>query len=532
MPTPAWRRGGGCECHAISLHLKRLRAKGKLIQHTSPSWTTLDTVYLIPDTNLFLQCKALRELPWHTAFPSADKIVLVLIAPVLREIDGQKGGQGRVARRARNANSQFGGLLHANEVLLSQEGKNPLVQLISANEVRPDLSLSDALDYAQADGRIVGTAVAFKNSRIDSEVFVLSNDTGLLLSARQVGMPSFTVPDEWLLPAENDDENKRINQLESELKRIRSAEPNCVIELGNEKLNFVVERFAPLSELQVAKLMATIRARFPQATDFDSPEKSTRSSSIGFLAAHWLDEFVRATDEDISRYQQEQYPNWLMSCEKCLKDLHLILERSVKLPVITMNLRNDGSRPADQVRVRFYTRGGRLQLKSPETDEDRAMASFAGIKQIDGLSEFPIRLPDPPAPPRGYWRKMGLAGMHEQMAKLLNVSQSSLQIPSSLMRPPPKREPDHFYWASGSHHKRPSSLIELTCDQWRHRAQPEFFEFEMVSPSDMEPTIDAIHVEIHASNLADPVCKSFRVEIVPQEGDTWGEAQALVDILG
>ena len=50
------------------------------------------TLHLIPDTNVFMQCRDLNELPWSTAFPEWDAITLVLVAPVIREIDRQKGG--------------------------------------------------------------------------------------------------------------------------------------------------------------------------------------------------------------------------------------------------------------------------------------------------------------------------------------------------------------------------------------------------------------------------------------------------------
>src|SRR3546814_2457245 len=67
----------------------------------------------------------------------------------------------------------------------------------------------------------------------------------------------------------------------------------------------------------------------------------------------------------------------------------------------------------------------------------------------------------------------------------------------------PRRESDAFYWKTGERPEYPRPGTELTCEQWRHRAKPKSFEFEIVSPLDKDDFVGALHVEIHASNLTD-----------------------------
>ena len=47
------------------------------------------TLYVFPDTNLFIQCRPLNELDW-SLWPDSSEIHLVVTRPVQREIDGQK----------------------------------------------------------------------------------------------------------------------------------------------------------------------------------------------------------------------------------------------------------------------------------------------------------------------------------------------------------------------------------------------------------------------------------------------------------
>ena len=59
-------------------------------------------LYLFPDTNFFIQCKALQELDW-SKWKEFSEVHLIVCRPVQREIDDQKtrGKNSRVGKRAR-----------------------------------------------------------------------------------------------------------------------------------------------------------------------------------------------------------------------------------------------------------------------------------------------------------------------------------------------------------------------------------------------------------------------------------------------
>lgn len=495
------------------------------------------TLHLIPDTNVFMQCRQLHELPWGNAFPEWDTIVIVLVAPVIREVDRQKGGQGRLAKRARIANSLIGRLIDVQTVPLSTEGKSPSVIMISNQELRPDPALQGDLDYAQVDDAIVGIVASFRKSHVGAEVALLSHDNGPLMSARRIGVPLYRVPLDWLLPAESDEDQKRLKSLEAEINRLKRTEPICSIEPQGEPWEFVIERFQALDEEKIQTLMARLRERFPPRNDFGSRESATRgpTSRLGGLHAFYgREEFVPASDEEIVRYLQEQYPDWLSRCETCFRELHNELKNRQALPRIEINLLNEGSRPADSVRVVFSLRGGGLLLKLPEDDDEPQGFDVSEDMRVEiETGKLRIGLPRPPAAPIGYWKRTNARDVIGTIAHAARLSAMArplpyLTAPSALPSP---RESDAFYWKPGSRPTHPRPATELTCEQWRHRAEPESFEFEIVPPLDLKDSEGALHVEIHASNLTDPVKKAIPIVMSFRIGDTMGEAEALIELL-
>ena len=497
-------------------------------------------IYLVPDTNVLMQCRHLSELPWKEEFPGFDSITLVVIAPVLREVDRQKGGQGRLAKRARKISSLIGQLLESPSVDISKDSSLPIVKLISRDELRPDSELHAHLDYAQADDAIVGIVSALAKVYAGEPIKLLSNDNGVLLSARRVEVPFHRVPASWLLSAESDEDQKKIKNLEGELKRLRKNEPVCLIEVEELPWRFNVDRYEPLSEPQIQELLGMLKREFPEETDFGSRERSMRSPAPGLhgLYAHFgQEEFIPATDSEILEYQQERYPQRITACEELLRRLHGDLEKATAAPLARISLVNDGSRPAEDVRVSFSMRGGGLLIKLPAEEEEPSSVELENGLQLEvGLRDSRIELPRPPSPPKGCWRKVKHFDAMERIASLSRTGLGLDSFGSQVMgfrHPilPMQREPDAFYWVSGMRPEHPRPHAELTCQQWRHRSTSESFEFEIVWLGGVESRKGALHVEIHASNLPDPVTKAIPIEVIPGAGDTWAEAEALIELL-
>lgn len=493
-------------------------------------------LYLIPDTNVLLQCRSFHELDWSSLLDRVTEITLVLVTPVVRETDRQKGGQGRLANRARKVNSWIGDLLDQEALEIRPASPGPAVRLISADAFKPDPELGDQLDYSHPDDSIVGTVSAFRKAHSGEEVALLSRDNAVLLAAKRVGVPFYKVPEDWLLPAETNEDQKRIKALESELARVMKAEPNCLVEAVDGPWKFETPCYEPLQEEQIGSLLEVLRSKFPCETDFGPKEMPARAPTLGLAVANLREEFRPASQETIEHYRNVTYPEWLKKCEEVWRTLHSELNSREAAPRIEFTLRNDGSRPAEDVSVDIALKGKGWMLSLVDADEEEKTVDLSsGATLRVGSGQRGVRLPPVPKAPKGDWIKRSLFPHHAATMASVEATRllRDLEPISARIGPPPQRETDTFYWKPGTRPTHPRPSTSLTCSQFRHQSRPEEFEFNVVMLGERAPgqVKGALSVEVHAANLGTPVVVTFPIEVTMALADTYGEAEALLELL-
>ena len=476
------------------------------------------TLYVFPDTNVLVQCLPLEELAWSD-LGAFDRIVLLLSSPVIGEIDRQKGGAGRLAKRARAASSLIRRLLDTDSVAIETKKKGPAVVVEPGDHLKPSDDLRDVLDYASADDRLVGIVHRYCAENPDRMVRLLSHDTGPLLTAKRMAVPFARVPDAWLLPVESDKDQKRIMELEARVRSYQQAEPQCEVRFEDAPWRFTRTMHRPLTEEQIAELMRRLQLKYPIVADFGPGDSQERPIMAGHIMLRSVETFTPATEEQISKYRDESYPEWIASCESFFRDLHAVLDAREQAPRLDIVLSNVGSVPATDVLVAFEVRGRRFGLGVPDGDEDE-----------EEIEQIP-RLPNPPAAPKGRWTRKAPASFsaHDHFARmgLAKAVPFAEHIRAPVFPRPP--DPNRFYWRRG----RPSfpvAVAEFTCQQWRHREQEEHFSFHVALKLEVGSVEDALAVTIHAANLVEPVHATQKVCIVTEEIDTWDEAEALLDL--
>src|SRR5260221_5332573 len=113
------------------------------------------TKYLYLDSNVFLQCKPLKELPWADVCED-DDIALVVARTVQRELDQNKrSGNPRRAKRARAATTIFRDVIAAPSERLAIVGPSPNVYLTFAAPCQIEWERLSFLDSQDPDDRII-----------------------------------------------------------------------------------------------------------------------------------------------------------------------------------------------------------------------------------------------------------------------------------------------------------------------------------------------------------------------------------------
>ncbi len=468
-------------------------------------------LHLVPDTNLFIQCLPLGELPW-SALGDFEEIRLIVCRPVQREIDNQKNrGNDRVGKRARTAYKLFRNIIMGDSDHIVVREDKPIVKVYLDVRLLPNQELTDTLDYSKPDDEIVGCLHKFKQDCQSKDIRLLTHDSGPMATADSLSLDFIAISDNWLLQPEHNETEKELVRLRNRVSQLQNAEPQfqlvCVDRQGEEIEQLEIEYpvYDPMTESDISTFVQLLRDRFPQESDFgprEQMEKPALGAVAGVLGSRMV--YSPASDEAIAKYMQQDYPNWIRECENAFSSLHERLqekERQLRLTFVANNL---GTRPAKDVLFQIDAKG-QLKVYVPSTDEEESNGQDA----VDSLP-----LPYPPRVPRGRWKLNSqfpnLSGENSPFAMNI-LSKDSTHWPSFEMPVVPpllnledrRRDPNTFYYRLGRP-VVPVTSFGLECEQWRHGIDNEYFDVYLSVDDGQENIRGAIECSIHADNLSSP----------------------------
>ena len=479
-------------------------------------------IHLFCDTNLFLQCRPLDELDW-SKWQAFEAVRVIVSHPVQSEIDGLKTkGNERQARRARKANTLFRSMLTDDGVKVIRES-GPQVTLHVEPQHQHDVTPTGPLNFANKDDQIIGIACRF--AKTHAEVRLLTDDTTPQYMARAVGLPADPIPDGWLLPPEPDQKDRKISELEDELKLLKQKAPAFKVTFLNyageeaERYNGTLDVFDPLTPQELAQLLDRLRKRHPVATKFGQLEAGRPIALPGKRFALLPDAlgYVPPTDKAISQYRDVDYPAWLTRCESLLSTHHERLQLGLEALRFAFRIDNHGILPARDCQITVEATGN-LLIMPPVAEADSESDSMEEVTQ----------LPKPPSPPRGHRTSTApirvTAQSLPEVMRAINVS----RYPSPGELTP--RDPNSFYYKD-IRPEKPVQSFSFECLQWRHRQGLEDFEGELRIRGDQKRTDGTLVLHLHAENLPIPIRKTIPVQISVRHHSTFESACALVENL-
>lgn len=459
---------------------------------------------LFVDTNLFLQCKSLEELPWYEISDGNDYIVLLISPPVISEIDRLKSDRNsRRAKRARKANSLFREILHSDEQIKVVRDTAPHVEITFSPPLKTEIAKPESLDLNCMDDKIIYEVYVYAQSSF--EAALLTNDTSPMLKAQRCGLNYFEIPDGWLLSPEPDERDKQISKLELRIKKLESASPQIEMEAQDingrflESLLIKVITYDHLSDQKIKELVEEAGKRSPLVKEFKIPSKHL-SSPISFSL------FKPPSEEKIRAYKEEEYPEWLNKIKSFYASFENVLEAPCRQATIFFVLKNSGIIPAENVRVKFRALGGGLFIPPQENIE------------YNILKNFPI----PPSPPEGELVSRGIRP--SEFRKIPTYS----PLPESLTRIARNKDRNAFYWKNGKPDNYENSWV-FECDEFRHQLEPETFTIRLFVPKESDISGGAIECIVSASNLPEPFKLILPIKIEYIKGNTEAESARILD---
>lgn len=314
-------------------------------------------------------------------------------------------------------------------------------------------------------------------------------------------------------------------------ERQRTARPEIVANFVSEdgdildKLDFERIVFEPLSVGEIDAFVERIREAFPIETDFGTAASTSRppipQDAIG---RPFISEFISAKDTEISTYREKSYPDWLEECRKYFSELAGRITFLKFCPTLRVRVQNIGTQPATNTLVRFSSSSmvflpsepGTPLLKLAHTDQEIAAA-------------LPP-LPDRPKAPRGYWKTSRFSDLTPLFSGPLSPAfdpSRNVRDYSELLS---KRDPDRFYWKDDKP-ITPSNNMAMTCGNWRHGVDEQFFQFRLFPRVSTDNIYDEMVCRIHADNLTESITISCPVLVENTPHSTKDIAEYLLNSL-
>lgn len=521
---------------------------------------------LFPDTHFFLHFKHPRDLPWGDLQLNGP-IVLAVCRTAQKEIEKHKYElRGRPQDRAREYATKLAEIVNSSQPTMLRE-KNPAV-LLDYITVRPVGWQPPAdLDLSWGDDAFVADVLAFSHQKPSEAIAIMTGDPGLLARARSFNVATFSLAGRgWELPPEATKTEKEIEKLRKENADLRRMGPIIEAEFSRDGkviqgLDLKVVRHQSLSLQTVSDLVEEIQRKYPRRTDF----------SVQAAIFEDLDDWRMPIPSEIEQYSG-RYEQWLKDARQFIEETPQKLDETTFEADILLNIRNDGSAPAEAVRLVIDVLGGFRLSDIEESDEE---AEEANERAQAPLEVKPTKLRMPPLPPeptkiqrprvvvpgalgsvarqiadtQRWTNPLGAAsGMFSQFDRLKRLEDSlnplgramaTISFPEdsfrknhdylqSIVAASRPRDPHAFYWLDTPTRKKVSCLT-LECGEFLHRMNSQTFNLKLFGAyKDVLPRGGAIRVRLFSRNLRQPFEQVFPIRFTIDEIDAAAAVTALL----
>jgi rRNA-processing protein FCF1 len=309
----------------------------------------MEKTYIVVDTNTFLHFIDLDQIRWEELFPG--KILVLVICPqVIRELNRHKDTprNPKIRDRATNILRKIEGWVDSESNIALKGSVEVQFRIYDASIDFAAFKLVREVD----DDHIIAILIEMQNELPSNSVVLLSKDIGLKLKARTQGFSVVSLPDSALLPEELLPSEKKIKELENQVKELQNIRPKLRLAFADEssKVSLEFQGATELSEANTANSMTAIRNKYPKLVEQKFQDKADAVSPIlqglsrmnfelGQLTPKKIDEYNRSLDEFFSNY--EQY----------LKDLRSFCEWERRTATLRIFLVNEGTCPADDIDI-------------------------------------------------------------------------------------------------------------------------------------------------------------------------------------
>ncbi len=424
---------------------------------------------------VFLHYQPLEKINFADILGLANHVVIIPLI-TLNELDQHKNTHqnAQIRERARN---RINALKRWNK-----EGQLSPSLSIEFLPQRPMIDFhAYGLNTQWNDDQLIASIIQFKKDHPNERVVLLTQDTTLNLRAPTFGIETIDIPDEYLLPQEDDPLVKENRKLQNELNRIKQTQPKLIVRLSdmNDDENYVSRKLqTPSSEPSPDKnkYLANLRESLSHPLRKDNFIKKQNAIE---KACNAIDQqFSLIEENELTRYKDD-LENYISKMSEYFDELELYKEQQCRTIALQFELRNTGTVPATDIDLMMHFPDG-FDLY---TEDDRPNEP---------------QEPSKPLPPQTL------------MEKMANLHLSSPYIPS-IVNMPDFGPPDPFSLRKTNSYELNYNMTNLK-HGYLHNLKPLYLIF----PSREGAKSFNCDYIITAANLPEPVNEQIHI-IVEKE---------------
>jgi hypothetical protein len=432
--------------------------------------------FAFPDTNTFLHYPTLDHIDWPDVL-GCDAAVIVIAPIVIRELNRHKDAPTSPKSRERAASAlrklhgwseQAVPIMIRKDVELQFRTHDPLIDFAG-----------ERLSVHIADDHLLATMVEFRSENPAGDIVLVTEDLGLRLKSGAHDFSKVQLPADLRLPDELGAEEKRIRQLENELRRVRDRMPalKLLFRNGEDYLTVTVRAPTALAADAFAASLAEVRKKHPKM-EMPRVVEETAVPAFAALAVTWggiSPEKLKDYNEALEKYYTH-YEKHLLA----MQEFENLQRRVARLDIVVVN---EGTSPADDIDVFMHFPDG-FVLASDDNLPKKPSAPRAPARPKSGLELIQEHLQAPLIPSH----YLGSYEVSPKLPEFRNISHPTIR-------------------------RTKSYDVELTVRGVKHAFSEEFDPMYVIFPTFEEAGSFTIDYRLHAANLPDAVLGQLHVVV-------------------
>lgn len=295
------------------------------------------TIFL--DTNILLHFKPINEIDWRKIFES-EKVNIVIPLLVMQELDKHKYNPARrkIRERAKGVIRYF----HKIEDDKNYEIRDGVEIEFQKNKPRIKF-FKYRFDPEIKDNQILASILEYKK-KYRKDATLVHYDISLKLIANRYGIKNEMLDEDHLIQEELDDAEKEVIKLRNELAKLKNALPSLkiVYEDNTNKGFFKVREPIAINKTYIEQEVERIKKEYPE----EYTKKEFRTNLYNYY-------FLKISEDEYSRYNKE-IREFFDKYRVYLEDFCYYQNILRLLVVLKLIIKNDGSRPANDIDIIFY----------------------------------------------------------------------------------------------------------------------------------------------------------------------------------